>query len=179
MTEKLELVKGYDFVADSGTVSLLSGTDGFDVAYRGWTPSGKVERDGIIREAITLRVDGTSTNAIATSLQKLCRSDLKCLSFKTFRALQKLSGFECSSTAKQVSGSLLLHPLTTSLQVRRMIMPCARSITGMNTLLGLIECRGGKIPPLERSLQAQSRSTEERLLILGLTATFRPGWRGL
>ena len=71
MTEKLQLVTGYDFTADSGTVSLLSNTDGFDVAYEGWKPAQEIEKDGLIREALTLRIQGTSTDHLAASLQKL------------------------------------------------------------------------------------------------------------
>src|SRR5512139_726116 len=71
MAEQLSLVKGYDFEADQGTVSLISNTDGFDVAYQGWTPNVTPDRTGKVQEALTLRVQGTSTDAIAASLQKL------------------------------------------------------------------------------------------------------------
>ena len=72
MAEQLSLVKGYDFEADQGTVVLIGGTaDGFDVAYQGWTPNTTPDKKGVIQEAITLRVQGTSTDNIATSLQKL------------------------------------------------------------------------------------------------------------
>src|SRR5512139_223681 len=71
MAEQLSLVRGYDFEADQGTVSLISGTDGFDVAYQGWKPGVTPDRKGYIDEAITVRVQGTSTDAIAASLQKL------------------------------------------------------------------------------------------------------------
>jgi len=72
MAEQLSLVKGYDFEADQGTVVLIGGTaDGFDVAYQGWTPNTTPDKKGVIQEALTLRVQGTSTDNIATSLQKL------------------------------------------------------------------------------------------------------------
>lgn len=72
MAEQLALVKTYDFETDQISVSLIGNTDGFDVAYQGWTPRVTPnKRTGLVSEAITLRVQGTSTDAIATSLQKL------------------------------------------------------------------------------------------------------------
>jgi hypothetical protein len=71
MAEKLELVRTYDFQSDQGTVSLLSLTDGFDVAYEGWTPETIPDRDGRIRESITVRAQGTSTDHLASKLQGL------------------------------------------------------------------------------------------------------------
>lgn len=71
MTEKLEFVKGYDFQSDQGTVSLLDYTDGFNVAYEGWVPRNRADRDGRVRETITVRVEGTSTNDLIANLQKL------------------------------------------------------------------------------------------------------------
>lgn len=71
MAEQLKLVKTYDFEADQTSVSLISNTDGFDVAYEGWTPNVAPDRKGVVQQALTLRVQGTSTDTIATSLQKL------------------------------------------------------------------------------------------------------------
>jgi len=71
MAEQLSLVRGYDFESDQGTVSLISNTDGFDVAYQGWTPKVSADRKGMVSQALTLRVQGTSTDTIAASLQKL------------------------------------------------------------------------------------------------------------
>lgn len=71
MTERLELVRGYDFKPDQGTVSLLSYTDGFNVAYEGWRPATKADRDGYYREAITLRVRGTSSADLLAKLQQI------------------------------------------------------------------------------------------------------------
>lgn len=73
MADKLELVRGYDFVPDQGTVSLLDYTDGFTVAYQGWIPQTIPDRDGLVTEALTLRARGTSINDLAANLQKLAR----------------------------------------------------------------------------------------------------------
>lgn len=69
MTEKLELVKAYDFLADGGTVSMLSYTDGFNVAYEGWVPSGKASRSGFVDEVITVRARGTAIDNLASKVQ--------------------------------------------------------------------------------------------------------------
>jgi len=71
MADLLTLVRTYDFASDQGTVSLVTGADGFEAAYQGWTPKGIPNNDGIIREAITLRASGASIDALATSVQKI------------------------------------------------------------------------------------------------------------
>jgi hypothetical protein len=73
MAEQLMLVRTYDFETDQGTVDLLTRTvHGFEPAYQGWTPNVTPnKRSGLVEEAITLRVNSTSTDAIATSLQRL------------------------------------------------------------------------------------------------------------
>lgn len=78
MAEQLALVKTYDFESDQGTVSLLSNTDGFDVAYQGWAPNVTPARGEFVNQAITLRVQGTSTDHIATNLQKLADKAEEC-----------------------------------------------------------------------------------------------------
>lgn len=71
MTDKLQLVKTYDFQSDAGTVSLLDFTDGFNVAYQGWTPGQSEDDVSLVQEALTVRVEGTSINHIASNIQKL------------------------------------------------------------------------------------------------------------
>lgn len=72
MAEQLALVKTYDFQSDQGTVNLLTRTvDGFEPAYEGWTPNVTPDRTGRVQQAITLRVQGASTDAVAASLQKI------------------------------------------------------------------------------------------------------------
>lgn len=81
MTEQLKLLKGYDFKPDSDEISLIGGTAGFDVAYNGWTPKVVPDRDGRIREAITLRIQGTSTNDLAGKVQQLTAKRSQALDF--------------------------------------------------------------------------------------------------
>lgn len=73
MAEQLLLVKTYDFESDQGTVDLFNrAVHGFEPAYGGWTPETRLnKRSGNVEEAITLRVQGTSTDDIATKLQRL------------------------------------------------------------------------------------------------------------
>lgn len=71
MAEQFMLVRTYDFASDIDSVSLINNTDGFDVSYQGWTPVNIPNRDNVVRQAVTLRVQGTSTDDIAVSLQKL------------------------------------------------------------------------------------------------------------
>ncbi len=72
MAEQLQLVKTYDFETVQGTVDLLNrAVHGFEPAYQGWTPKVTADKKGQINEAITLRVNGASTDAIATNLQRL------------------------------------------------------------------------------------------------------------
>jgi hypothetical protein len=68
MAEQLTLVRTYDFQADVSSVSLIDDTDGFKPAYDGWIPKSKVDKNGRVQEALTLRVQGTATDDIAASL---------------------------------------------------------------------------------------------------------------
>lgn len=111
MTEKLQFVKGYDFAADGGTVSLLSNTDGFDVAYEGWKPSGELERDGLVREAITLRMQGTSTDHLATSLQKLADMKWTAQEFTNIRAASQAVWFRVQLEGETGVRQSLVHSM--------------------------------------------------------------------
>lgn len=71
MAEKLELVRGYDFRPDAGTVSLLDYQHGVSVAYDGWTPKTELQKDGLIHEAITLRITGSDIDDLASNMQSL------------------------------------------------------------------------------------------------------------
>ena len=72
MAEQLLLVRTYDFEADQDSVNLLTrSVDGFEPAYQGWIPNLTPDRNGRVKEALTVRVNGASTDALATSLQKL------------------------------------------------------------------------------------------------------------
>lgn len=71
MAEQLLFVRTYDFEADQDSVSLLNRTDGFEPAYGGWTPNVTASKKGFVSDAITVRVQGTSTDHIASNLQKL------------------------------------------------------------------------------------------------------------
>lgn len=71
MAEKLELVKGYDFQADAGTVSFLDYQNGLAVAYDGWAPKTEPQKDGFVYETLTLRARGTSTDDLATVTRQI------------------------------------------------------------------------------------------------------------
>lgn len=71
MAEQFLLVKTYDFEADQNYVDLNNNTDGFKISYQGWVPQVTPDREGRIHEALSLRVNGTALDHIATNLQKL------------------------------------------------------------------------------------------------------------
>lgn len=72
MAEQFSLIRHYDFLGTlAGSVSLINNTDGFEVAYDGWVPKTVPDKDGRVREAITLRARGTSTDHLASQLQKI------------------------------------------------------------------------------------------------------------
>src|SRR5512139_2473849 len=111
MAEQLSLVKGYDFEADQGTVSLISNTDGFDVAYGGWTPNVTPDRTGNVQEALTLRVQGTSTDAIATSLQKLADKSEEALRYQQNGSRDYAVWFRVQMNGETKGRQSLVHEL--------------------------------------------------------------------
>ena len=73
MAQQLKLVLRDDFTSDIADTSLISFTDGFQLAYAGWTPSYPEDRDedDNVPESITLRAKGTSENNLASLVQEI------------------------------------------------------------------------------------------------------------
>jgi hypothetical protein len=67
----LELVKRGDFTTDQDVLDLLSYTDGFNLAMRGWDPSIMEDDQKTVVEALTLRLSASNDNNLAGVMQSL------------------------------------------------------------------------------------------------------------
>lgn len=67
----LSLVLRDDFTSDIDTLSLLSYTDGFNLAMQGWTPEIMPDDQKTVAEAITLRVQADDDDDLAAIKQAL------------------------------------------------------------------------------------------------------------
>jgi len=66
---QLKLVRRDDFVSDVDSLSLLSYTDGIELAQAGWAPVVATPKDLSVWEAITLRLRGSSHDNLAAKAQ--------------------------------------------------------------------------------------------------------------
>ncbi len=71
MTAQLKLVRLEDLGSDESNVSLLSYTDGFELAHDGWQVNVGSEDDDLVTEVLTLRGKAANHNTLATKLQSL------------------------------------------------------------------------------------------------------------
>src|SRR3990167_782933 len=71
MAQALALVRRDDLIADVDSLSLLSYTDGFQLAEDGWRQAVAGYGDERVAEALTLRVSAASHDLLAVALQNL------------------------------------------------------------------------------------------------------------
>lgn len=69
MAAQLKLVRRDDFVSDVDSLSLLSYTDGIELAQGGWVPHVAAPSDLSVWEAMTLRLRGTSHDNLSAKAQ--------------------------------------------------------------------------------------------------------------
>lgn len=71
MAAQLKLVRRDDFYVDQDSMSLMSYTDGFEIAQNGWAPQIPSDSDLSLMEVLALRARGSSHNNLAANFQSL------------------------------------------------------------------------------------------------------------